>query len=49
LDQEQRESNSNDPTKQDIFGALKASDFIIENNRTVDELYTQVDALPIFS
>lgn len=43
LDQERRESNPDDPTKQDIFGALKASDFIIQNNHSLDELHVQVD------
>jgi dephospho-CoA kinase len=43
LDQEQRESNPNDPTKQDIFGALKESDAIVLNNGTVEELYSQVE------
>jgi dephospho-CoA kinase len=41
--QEKAESNPNDPTKQDIFGALKESDFIITNNGTVEELRAQVD------
>lgn len=42
-DQEQKESNPDDPTKQDIFGALKASDVIIENNGTLEELYLKID------
>lgn len=43
VDQEQKESNPDDPTKQDIFGALKASDVIIENNGTLEELYVKID------
>lgn len=41
--QEQKETNPNDPTKQDIFGALKESDVIIENDGTLEELYTKID------
>lgn len=43
LDQERRESNPDDPTKQDIFGALKESDAVVLNNGTLEELYAQVD------
>lgn len=43
LDQERRESNPDDPTKQDIFGALKEADYVISNNGTLKELYAQVD------
>lgn len=43
LAQEQLESNPDDPTKQDIFGALKESDFIISNNGTLEELHTHID------
>jgi dephospho-CoA kinase len=45
LDQERRESNPTDPTKQDIFGALKESDAVVYNNGTLDELYAQVEAV----
>jgi dephospho-CoA kinase len=41
--QEVRESNPDDPTKQDIFGALRASDVIIQNSTTLEDLYTAVD------
>lgn len=41
--QEQREMNPNDPTKQDIFGALKESDFIITNNGSREELNAQIE------
>lgn len=44
LEQEQAESNADDPTKQDIFGALKQSDAVISNNGTIEELHAQVDA-----
>jgi len=43
LDHERRESNPNDPTKQDIFSALKISDVIIENNGTLEELHAQIE------
>ncbi|MEN9920861.1 MAG: hypothetical protein RL538_754 [Candidatus Parcubacteria bacterium] len=42
--QELRESNPDDPTKQDIFGALKASDYIIMNTASLDELHREIDA-----
>lgn len=41
--QEQKESNPDDPTKQDIFGALEESNYIILNNGTLEELYLQTD------
>ena len=43
LDQERRESNPDDPTKQNIFGALKESDVVIENNGTLEELHAKVE------
>ena len=43
LEQEQAESNQNDPTKQNIFGALKESDYIITNNGTINEFYQEVE------
>ncbi len=42
--QEQSESNPDDPTKQDVFGALRASDAIIQNSTTLEDLYREVDA-----
>ncbi len=44
VEQEKKEMNPSDPTKQDIFGALKLSDVIIENDGTIDELHAKVDA-----
>ncbi len=44
LHQEQIESNPDDPTKQDIFGALRESDVIVKNNGSLEELYAQVEA-----
>jgi dephospho-CoA kinase len=41
--QEQQEMNPDDPTKQDIFGALKKADIVVFNNTTFDELYAQID------
>ncbi|MDR3548061.1 MAG: AAA family ATPase [Candidatus Pacebacteria bacterium] len=49
LAQEQEESNTTDPTKQNIFGALKESDYTVTNNGTLEELHAQIDALPIFN
>ncbi len=43
LSQEKAESNPNDPTKQNIFAALKESDFIVTNNGTLEELHAQID------
>jgi dephospho-CoA kinase len=43
LDQERRESNPTDATKQDIFGALTVSDIVVTNNGTPEELYAQVE------
>lgn len=43
LAQEQAESNESDPHKQNIFGALKESDYSISNNGTIEEFYAQVD------
>lgn len=43
LVQEKKESNPDDPTKQDIFGALKESDHIISNSSTLDELHQKID------
>lgn len=42
--QELRESNPDDPTKQDIFGALQESDHIIINTTSLEELKVAVDA-----
>jgi dephospho-CoA kinase len=42
--QELRESNPDDPTKQDIFGALRESDQIIMNTTSLEELEADVDA-----
>ncbi len=43
LAQEQAESNQTDPYKQNIFGALKESDYIVGNNGSIAEFYIQVD------
>ncbi len=41
--QQEAESNPDDPTKQDIFSALKLSDAIVTNDGTLEELHHQVD------
>jgi dephospho-CoA kinase len=43
-DQEIRESNPDDPTKQDIFGALRESDDIITNDGDEDDLRSKIEA-----
>ena len=43
LEQERIESNPDDPTKQNIFGALQESDVTVTNNGTQEELFTQVE------
>lgn len=43
LEHERRESNPDDLTKQDIFGALKESNYVLDNNGTLDELYAQIE------
>lgn len=41
--QEQQESNTEDETKQNIFGALRISNTVFQNNGTLEELHAQVD------
>lgn len=41
--QELAEINPNDPTKQDIFGALRESDYIIMNTGSLEELARAID------
>ena len=44
IEQQQREeTGSSDPNKSNIFDALQAADFVIENNGTLAELHEQVD------
>ena len=43
LSQEEQETNPDDPTKQDIRGSLKESDFIIMNNGTLEDLHEQIE------
>lgn len=43
VEQEKKEMNPSDPTKQDIFGALKLSDVIIQNDGTIEELHQKID------
>lgn len=44
LEQERQETNPDDPTKQDIFGALKEADIVIENNGTFQDLDKEIEA-----
>ncbi|MCA9354896.1 MAG: AAA family ATPase [Candidatus Kaiserbacteria bacterium] len=41
--QELREMNPDDPTKQDIFGALKESDYVIMNTDSIEALEAEVE------
>lgn len=43
LEQERKESNPDDPTKQHIFGALQESNVVIENNGTLEELHAKIE------
>lgn len=43
LAQERAESNPDDPTKQDVFGALEESDYVITNNGSLEELHAQIE------
>ena len=45
LQQEIRESNPDDPTKQDIFGALREADVVIKNEASLQELYEKIDQM----
>ena len=40
---ETRESNPDDRTKQDIFGSLAASDHVVKNEGTIEELHQKVE------
>lgn len=43
LEQERKETNPDDPTKQDIFGSLKESDYVVTNNGSLEELHAQIE------
>ena len=45
IQQEVKESNPDDPTKQDIFGALSESSVLIENNGSLQDLYEAVEKM----
>jgi len=42
---EKREMESNDPTKQNLSSCIKRADFIITNSGNVENLYTQIDII----
>jgi dephospho-CoA kinase len=42
--QEAAESHPDDPMQQDIFGALRESDVVIQNDGTVEDLHQKIDA-----
>ncbi len=43
--QEREEKGTGDPNKSNIFDTIKAADFVIENNGTLEELQKQVDEI----
>lgn len=43
--QERQETNPDDPTKQDLRGALNRADYIIMNNGALEELHNQVEEI----
>lgn len=43
--QEREEKGSTDPNKSNIFDTIKAADFVIENNGTLEELQAKVDEI----
>lgn len=44
IEQQQREEvGSDDPNKNNIFDAINAADFVLQNNGTIEELHAQVD------
>ncbi len=45
IQQEVKESNPDDPTKQDIYGALNESSVLIENNGSLEDLYDAVEKM----
>lgn len=46
IEQQQREEiGSDDPNKNNIFDAINAADFVLQNNGSIEELYSQVDAV----
>jgi dephospho-CoA kinase len=47
-EQEDREMTSTEPWDMNVFGVMKLCDFMLENNGSLEELHTQIDALPIF-
>lgn len=42
-EQELKETNPDDPTKQDIFGTLRESDYMITNNGSLEELEARIE------
>lgn len=44
-EQEAKETNPDDPTKQDIFGTLRESDYMITNNGSMEELEEQIEGV----
>ncbi|MBP7741668.1 MAG: AAA family ATPase [Candidatus Pacebacteria bacterium] len=44
-EQEQAESNPDDPTKQNIFGALQESTVVVDNSGSLQELYEKIDSV----
>lgn len=43
--QKREEEGVGDPNKSNIFSAIKAADFVIQNNGTLEELHDQIDVI----
>jgi dephospho-CoA kinase len=45
VEQNEREASSTDPHKQNISACIAQADFVLDNNRSVDELYEQIEKI----
>lgn len=45
MNEDQREYSNTDPSKQNVMGVFALADYKIENNGTLQELHTQIDAV----
>ena len=43
LENEQREMNANDPTKQNLAGCIRNADVVLLNNENIDTLFEQIE------
>jgi dephospho-CoA kinase len=47
--QEDREMSSTEPWDMNVAAVMRMADFVVTNDGSLDELYSQVGALPLFS